>query len=77
MVMYCLWLHFSRIGLSENMHAKCADFGLSRAFDNNADSHISMRPAGTFGYADPDIKSIDQVGGTASLVCSLQTCCGD
>ncbi|WJX81688.1 hypothetical protein P8452_64538 [Trifolium repens] len=35
------------------MHAKCADFGLSRAFDNNADSHISMRPAGTFGYADP------------------------
>ncbi|WJX76216.1 hypothetical protein P8452_59657 [Trifolium repens] len=43
-----------RIGLSENMHAKCADFGLSRAFDNNADSHISTRPAGTFGYADPD-----------------------
>jgi hypothetical protein len=39
------------------MHAKCADFGLSRAFDNNADSHISMRPAGTFGYADPRVSA--------------------
>jgi serine/threonine protein kinase len=38
----------SNILLDENMHAKIADFGLSRAFDNDADSDISTRPAGTF-----------------------------
>ncbi|AET01560.2 LRR receptor-like kinase [Medicago truncatula] len=43
----------SNILLDENMHAKIADFGLSRAFDNDIDSHISTRPAGTFGYVDP------------------------
>ncbi|CAJ2663771.1 unnamed protein product [Trifolium pratense] len=43
----------SNILLDENMHAKIADFGLSRAFDNDIDSHISTRPAGTLGYIDP------------------------
>jgi serine/threonine protein kinase len=36
------------------MHAKIADFGLSRAFRNDIDSHISTRLAGTFGYTDPE-----------------------
>jgi len=44
----------SNILLDDNMHAKIADFGLSRAFDNDMDSHILTRPAGTLGYADPE-----------------------
>jgi serine/threonine protein kinase len=44
----------SNILLDDNMHAKIADFGLSRAFGNDIDSHISTRPAGTFGYIDPE-----------------------
>jgi serine/threonine protein kinase len=44
----------SNILLDDNMHAKIADFGLSRAFGNDIDSHISTRPAGTLGYVDPE-----------------------
>jgi serine/threonine protein kinase len=44
----------SNILLDDYMHAKIADFGLSRAFDNDIDSHIFTRPAGTLGYADPE-----------------------
>ncbi|MCH80001.1 receptor-like protein kinase, partial [Trifolium medium] len=43
----------SNILLDENMHAKIADFGLSRAFGDDSDSHILTHPAGTLGYADP------------------------
>ncbi|WJX86275.1 hypothetical protein P8452_68607 [Trifolium repens] len=46
----------SNILLDDNMHAKIADFGLSRAFGNDVDSHISTRPAGTFGYIDPEFQ---------------------
>ncbi|XP_028807015.1 probable LRR receptor-like serine/threonine-protein kinase At1g51880 [Neltuma alba] len=47
-------LKTSNILLSMHMQAKIADFGLSRAFDNDTDTHISTRPAGTYGYLDPE-----------------------
>ncbi|KAF7843440.1 LRR receptor-like serine/threonine-protein kinase IOS1 [Senna tora] len=40
--------------LNENMRAKLADFGLSRIFSNEADTHISTVIAGTLGYLDPE-----------------------
>ncbi|XP_048139366.1 receptor-like protein kinase At3g21340 [Rhodamnia argentea] len=40
--------------LNENMQAKIADFGLSKAFATEHDSHISTCPAGTPGYLDPE-----------------------
>ncbi|WJX86293.1 hypothetical protein P8452_68621 [Trifolium repens] len=46
----------SNILLDENIHAKIADFGLSRAFGDDIDSHISTRPAGTLGYVAPEFQ---------------------
>ncbi|KAK3415631.1 hypothetical protein EUGRSUZ_J02691 [Eucalyptus grandis] len=40
--------------LNKNMQAKIADFGLSKAFATEHDSHISTHVAGTFGYLDPE-----------------------
>ena len=36
------------------MQVKIADFGLSRAFATENDSHVSTHPAGTRGYLDPE-----------------------
>ncbi|XP_039158256.1 putative leucine-rich repeat receptor-like serine/threonine-protein kinase At2g19230 [Eucalyptus grandis] len=47
-------LKTSNILLSEDFRAKIADFGLSRAFASEDDSHVSTRLAGTIGYLSPE-----------------------
>ncbi|XP_018717891.2 probable LRR receptor-like serine/threonine-protein kinase At4g29180 [Eucalyptus grandis] len=50
-------LKTSNILLNEDFRAKIADFGLSRAFAAENDSHMSTHPAGTFGYLGPEFQS--------------------
>ena len=40
--------------LDEDMHAKISDFGLSKSYINEAQTHISVTAAGTIGYIDPE-----------------------
>ncbi|KAJ3704093.1 hypothetical protein LUZ61_007798 [Rhynchospora tenuis] len=41
--------------LNERLEAKIADFGVSKAFSSNDDTHVSMKdPVGTYGYIDPE-----------------------
>ncbi|BAT07661.1 Os09g0354600 [Oryza sativa Japonica Group] len=40
--------------LGEDMHAKISDFGLSKSYINEAQTHISVTAAGTIGYIDPE-----------------------
>ncbi|KAK7373135.1 hypothetical protein VNO80_06533 [Phaseolus coccineus] len=45
----------SNILVDENMHAKISDFGLSRTFANDSDTHVLTNyPGGTPGYIDPE-----------------------
>ncbi|KFK35821.1 hypothetical protein AALP_AA4G041600 [Arabis alpina] len=44
----------ANILLDENFQAKLADFGLSRSFTNEGESHVSTVVAGTLGYLDPE-----------------------
>ena len=47
-------LKSSNILLNECLQANIADFGLSRAFAKDIDTHVTTRPAGTLGYLDPE-----------------------
>jgi len=40
--------------LNENLRAKICDFGLSRIFPDEGDTHVSTVIAGTPGYLDPE-----------------------
>ncbi|XP_048139370.1 putative leucine-rich repeat receptor-like serine/threonine-protein kinase At2g19230 [Rhodamnia argentea] len=50
-------LKTTNILLNDDFRAKIADFGLSRAFATEKDSHVSTCPAGTPGYIDPEMQS--------------------
>ncbi|RRT55757.1 hypothetical protein B296_00033418 [Ensete ventricosum] len=44
----------TNILLSDSLEAKIADFGLSKVFQNDVDSHVSTTVVGTPGYLDPE-----------------------
>uniref|UniRef100_A0A2N9FNA9 Protein kinase domain-containing protein n=1 Tax=Fagus sylvatica TaxID=28930 RepID=A0A2N9FNA9_FAGSY len=44
----------TNILLNEKLRAKLADFGLSKIFPTDTDSHVSTIVAGTHGYLDPE-----------------------
>ncbi|XP_023912841.2 putative leucine-rich repeat receptor-like serine/threonine-protein kinase At2g19230 isoform X2 [Quercus suber] len=50
-------LKTSNILLTGHMQAKIADFGLSRIFATESDSHVSTCLAGTLGYLDPEYQA--------------------
>jgi serine/threonine protein kinase len=44
----------TNILLSADLEAKISDFGLTKVFADDFDTHITTQPAGTLGYLDPE-----------------------
>ncbi|XP_028794817.1 putative leucine-rich repeat receptor-like protein kinase At2g19210 [Neltuma alba] len=51
----------SNILLNEKMQAKVADFGFSKSFSTESQSHMSTEVIGTFGYLDPEYYSANRL----------------
>ena len=47
-------LKSANILLNQKLQAKLADFGLSRIFSSESDTHVTTAVAGTAGYLDPE-----------------------
>ncbi|RZB97824.1 putative leucine-rich repeat receptor-like protein kinase, partial [Glycine soja] len=47
--------------LDENLRAKISDFGLSRIFSDDGDTHVSTAIAGTPGYLDPEYNTTNRL----------------
>jgi serine/threonine protein kinase len=48
----------SNILLGQNLRAKLADFGLSKTYLSETQTHISTNAAGSAGYFDPEYVSL-------------------
>ncbi|KAA8536745.1 hypothetical protein F0562_029223 [Nyssa sinensis] len=51
----------ANILLNEKFQAKLADFGLSRVFPTEGDTHVSTKVAGTPGYLDPEYSTSNRL----------------
>ncbi|KAJ1690777.1 hypothetical protein LUZ63_014932 [Rhynchospora breviuscula] len=57
----------SNILLNANLEAKVADFGLSRAFNNEASCRVLTTVVGTVGYLDPEYYTSNQLSAKSDV----------
>ncbi|KAJ3705559.1 hypothetical protein LUZ61_009264 [Rhynchospora tenuis] len=57
----------SNILLNSNLEAKVADFGLSRAFNNEASCRVLTTVVGTIGYLDPEYYMTNQLSAKSDV----------